>query len=219
MNCKKVFYKVFSCLMIVVILCSGGQARAKVVASELSFYNHNTKKNVSYTGKQVSYIYNNKRIALTYPGIIIDGIALADYKELFVNELGLSATISDTSITFTDGKTELVLTINSKTAKLNGTSQKMSVAPIKLEFENESIKYYVPTRFVAETFGYNYVWNSQNSEVKITKTLQLSINEKTVLYSDTLYSVIYKETPVSLNLPVISYKNTVMLLQNYYSKH
>ena len=180
MNCKKWFTKLLTYILIAILFSSVFQTADKVFASELSFYNYNTKANVNYTGKQVSYIYNNKKVALTYPGIIINGIALADYEELFVKELGLTAVMSNKDITFTDGEKELVLTLDSKTVKLNGISQNMSVAPIKLEFQNGTVKYYVPTRFVAEAFGYNYVWNSQTSEVKITKTIKLSINDKII---------------------------------------
>ena len=95
---------------------------------------------------------------------------MADYEELFVKELGLTAKIDNKKIVFTNESTELVLTLGSKTVKLNGKSQTMSVAPVKLEFKDGTIKYYVPTRFVAETFGYNYVYNSKTSEAKITET-------------------------------------------------
>ncbi len=209
MNMKNWFNKICKILLIIVIFFSEFQGTDKVFASDFSFYNHNTKSNVKYSGKLVSYTINNKKINLSYPGIILSGTALADYEELFVNELGLSASLSDKKITLTDGTTELILTIGSKTIKLNGKSQKMSVAPVKLEFKDGTIKYYVPTRFVAETFGYNYVWNSVTSEVKLTKTLRLLVNNKTVLYSDTFYSVSYKDEPVALDMPVISYKGTV----------
>ena len=209
MNYKGWLKRVLKLLLIITIFCSEFQTVNQVFASELTFYNHNTKSNVKYTGKQISYICNNKIIDLSYPGIILSGTALVDYEELFVKELGLTAKIDNKKIIFTNETTELVLTLGSKTVKLNGKSQTMSVAPVKLEFKDGTIKYYVPTRFVAETFGYNYVYNSKTSEAKITETLRLSINEKTILYSDTLYSVYYKKQLLPLDKKIISYKNTV----------
>ena len=35
-----------------------------VYANELSYYNHNSKSNINYTGKQLSYIYNNKNVPI-----------------------------------------------------------------------------------------------------------------------------------------------------------
>lgn len=208
---KKWFANILKMIIVVTLFCSNIHTISAgiVYAAELSYYNHNSKSNVNYSGKQITYIFNNKKINMSYPGILISGTALADYEELFVGELGLSATLSDKKITITDGKTELILTVGSKTVKLNGKSQKMSVAPQKLEFENDEVKYYVPTRFVAETFGFNYVYDSKNSEVLITKTIKLSIDNKLHLYNDAFYSVTYNNKTFSFELPVISYKNTI----------
>ena len=181
----------------------------KVYADELRFYNHNTKSNVNYSGNQASFFYNNKKIDMTYPGIILSGSALADYEELFVQGIGLSAELNDNKIVISDGSSELILTVGSKTAKFNGQNQSISVAPVKLEFENNSIKYYVPTRFVAESFGYNYVWDSANNEARITKTFRLVIDGKTTLYNDTLFSASYLNKEIDFSLPVILHKNIV----------
>lgn len=209
LNCKKRVNKILKILMIIIILCCEVQPTNTVFASDLSFYNHNTKKNVNYTDKQASYFLNNKKIDMTYPGILLSGSALADYDELFVQGLGLSAKLEDKKITLTDGVTELILTVGSKTVQLNGKSQKMSVAPVKLEFKDTTIKYYVPTRFVAESFGFNYVWDSKNSEARITKTFRLVINGKTVLYNDALYSASYLDKNIPFDMPLINYKQSV----------
>ena len=209
MRCKKYYSKIITFLLIVIIFFSEFQTINTVFASEFSFYNHNTKSNTKYTGKQISYFYNNKKIDLSYPGILMSGTALADYEELFVQGLGLSAQLDNKQITITDGETKLVLTVGSKTVKVNEKSQKMSVAPAKLEFDDGTIKYYVPTRFVAETFGYNYLWDSTNNEARITKTFRFVINGKTILYNDSLFSASYLEENISLDTPIIRYKQTV----------
>ena len=75
MNYKGWLKRVLKLLLIITIFCSEFQTVNQVFASELTFYNHNTKSNVKYTGKQVFYSYNNKIIDLTYPGIILNGTA------------------------------------------------------------------------------------------------------------------------------------------------
>lgn len=201
--------RIIKILLILVILCIDLQHSHSVLASELSFYNHNTKSNVKYNGDLVTFVYNNKEITLNYPGIILSGTALADYEELFVKELGLSATMSDKTLTLSDGKTELKLTIGSKSVKINGQSEKISVAPAKLEFDDGAVKYYVPTRFVAETFGYNYVYDSKNCQAILTKTFKMQVNGKIVLYNDTFYELFYNNEPILSDVPVINYKDTV----------
>lgn len=209
MNLNKRINIYLKLILLMVILCLNFHFTDSVYASEFNFYNHNTKSKVNYSGKQVSYFYNNKKIDLTYPGIILSGTAFADYEELFVDELGLSASINDKQIQISDGKTEILLTIGSRYVKINGKSQKISVAPVKLEFNNGDVKYYVPTRLITENFGFNYYWDSTNNQVKITKTFRLNINDKTVLYNDSLYSIWYNGQEISMNMPVINYNETV----------
>lgn len=182
-----------------------------VYAANLHFYNYNTNKNVTYTGKQATYIYNNRELVMETPGILISGTALADYEALFVHELGLQAVREEDVITITDGITTLKLTLGSKKVQLNNKSETMSVAPVKLKFDNDIVKYYVPTRFVAEAFGFDYVWNSSTSTVKITKTFQLLVNEKTVLYNGTLYSLSYKDQVIGLSFPILYYNNNILV--------
>jgi len=206
---KKNLIKIILKLIIIIVLCSNLQNVNKVFASEFSFYNHNTKSNVNYNGKLITFVFNNKNISLEHPGIILNGTAFADYEELFVKELGLSATISDKKIIISDGATEITFTVGSKKVNVNGKSQKVSTAPVKLEFEEGIIKYYVPTRFVSETFGYSYVWDSENSEIRLTKASKFVIDDKNIQYNDIFYSLTYNNKTIIPDLPVLNYKHTV----------
>ncbi len=179
-------------------------------AANLRFYNYNTESNVNYSGKQASYIFNNRELSLPTPGILINGTALADYEDLFVKELGLHATLQNDTITLTDGKNVLILTLGSKKVKVNSEFQTMSVAPVKLKFDDNTIKYYVPTRFVSEAFGFNYVWNSATSTVKITKTFQMQVNDKIVLYNNTVYTAAYENENISCTMPIIYYNDHIL---------
>jgi len=181
-----------------------------VHAANLRFYNYSTGSNVNYSDKQITYTYNGRELSMPYPGILNNGTALADYEDLFVRELGLKAERKNDTIVFSDGTTELILTIGSKNTVVNGVSDTVSVAPVKLKFDN-TIKYYVPTRYVAETFGFDYVWVSNISTVRITKTLQLAAEDKNFLYNGSLYSIKHQEKRIFTDMPAIYYKGSVMV--------
>lgn len=207
MHKKNVINLFLKIIIIFVVVFFNLQNISKVFAAdELTFYNHNTKSNVNYSGKIITFIYNNQKLTLDYPGIIINGTAFADCEELFVDKLGLSATISDNKIILSDADSnEIIFTIGSKTVKINGKSDKISSAPVKLEFEDGIIKYYVPTRFVSESFGYTYVWDSKNSEIRLIKTCEFEINNKTILYNNPFYSITYENKINNSNIPVVIY--------------
>lgn len=202
--------KIFCFNLIIVILLLGFVNIRTAYAANLRFYNYNSKSNENYSGKQVTYVFNERELFLEKPGIIISGTALADYYDVFVKELGLEATRTDNVITITDGVTTLKLTLGSKKVQINNKTQTMSVAPVKLKFDDETVKYYVPTRFVAETFGFGYIYNSATSTVNLIKTYQFSIDNKTFLYDGTLYSVLYNKQYIKLSFPIVFYEDSVL---------
>lgn len=209
MQFKNYARKILKYILILMIFLMEFQYVHTAYAATLRYYNFSTGSTVNYTGKQVIYTYNSRELPLSYPGIIINGTALADFEELFVNELGLQASLEGNDITFTDGTTVLKITLDSKKAIVNGESKSMNVAPIKISFDG-NVKYYVPTRFIAEAFGYSYVWISSSSTAKITKTLYLTVGENDISYNGTLYSVNYKEQTIPLAIPVIYYNGAVL---------
>lgn len=176
-------------MMFIIALLLIYQPFTDITASAaIKLYNYNTKKNINYTGKQVIYKYNGSTINMKdTPGIIIDGIALASYQETFVkNTLKLKSKYSSAknTLTLSKDKTTIVFTIGSKKAKVNGKAVTLSVAPVKMKYkDNGATKILVPTRFVTETFGYEYVWNSSTSTVNIIPPRNLYYNGKKVAYS------------------------------------
>lgn len=179
-------------------------------ADNLKFYNYSTGSYENYTGKQVVYTFNSREIHMNYPGILVNGTALADVEDLFVSELGLNAEKNGENIIISDGVTQMILTIGSKKVLVNGNYETVSVAPVKLKF-GDAVKYYVPTRFVAETFGLDYVWVSDISTVRITKTFQLICDENPITYNGTLYTVNYNDSRIYTEMPIINYNGCVMV--------
>lgn len=129
------------------------------------------KQNINYSDAQVKYTINGSNIKSKHPGIIIDGISLASAKEVFYDsKIGLSYKYNKTKNTLElkRDKTTLVLTLNSITAKVNGKSETLPVEPRMVEFSDKTKDIYVPTRYVAKTFGLTYTWDASSGVASMT---------------------------------------------------
>ena len=182
----------------------------QVKAAGVKLYYLDTKKTVTYTGTRAAYEYNGNSVSLgKITGILTDnGVALGPYYEIFSCALGISCKKgANNSITFRKDDNVLVLTPNSKTAVLNGKSVAMSAAPVMVKFMDAGItRIMVPTRFVAESLGYNYRWDSDSSTAIIRDMLTLSYNKKQVSYLGTAGRVNFDGKEVSLpGLPSITF--------------
>ncbi len=198
-------------------------AEETLAASGLKLYNYATKQQTVYKDKQVKVTYNGKKISVdSTPGILVNGIALVSYKDIFANSAIKANCVYDKSkgtVTISKSGTTIVLTIGSKKATVNGKSVTMSVAPAKYKFVATGVtKILVPSRFVCETFGFGYTWNSSTSTVSIvnasaTASLSLSYDSgKKFDYSGTQGAVTVDGKQVSLgNMPSIINNNTAML--------
>lgn len=188
-----------------------------VQADGIKLYFYNTKKTVTYTGTKASYEYNGSRVSLgSTVGILTDnGVALGPYYEIFSRALGVSCKkdSAKNTITFRKDGNELVLTMNSTKARLNGKSVTANAAPVTVKFVDAGVtRIMVPTRFVAESLGYNYRWDSDISTAIIRDTMTLSYNGKQVSYIGTTGKVTYDGSNISLgSLPSILINNTAML--------
>lgn len=129
------------------------------------------KQKINYSDAQVKYTINGSNIKSKHPGIIIDGISLASAKEVFSDsKIGLSYKYNMTKNTLElkRDKTTLVLTLNSITAKVNGKSEVLPVEPRMVEFSDKTKDIYVPTRYVAKTFGLTYTWDASSGIASMT---------------------------------------------------
>lgn len=209
-------YKKMCVLLIVSLLISSAPVDQAKAASGLKIYNYTTSSSMTITDETISYVYNGKSIPLgNNPGILSsNGVALGPYVKVFRDTLGLKTLYNKEkkTVTFSDGKTTLELTLGSKTAKVNGKSVTVNAAPISIKYSkaNETA-ILVPTRFVAETFGFSYSWDSTSSTVTITKPLNLSYDNQTVGYTGIQGAVKFDGKSVNVsNLPSILIANTAM---------
>lgn len=185
-------------------------------ASGIKLYNYTTGKTTTYTGKQVKYVCNGIHVSLPgTPGIIVDGVALGPYEDIFQNTYGMNCTLSKDGkkLTITYHENKLVLTLGSKKAVLNGKTQTMSVAPVKIKYTANGVtKYLVPTRFVAESMGIRYSWTSGLSTASMTRSITLKYSGKTVSYSGLFCKASYQGVVFeSFTAPNVIFSNTAMV--------
>ena len=129
------------------------------------------KQRINYSDAQVKYTINGSNIKSKHPGIIIDGISLASAKEVFSDsKIGLSYKYNKkkNTLELKRDKTTLVLTLNSITSKVNGKSEVLPVEPRMVEFSDKTKDIYVPTRYVAKTFGLTYTWDASSGVASMT---------------------------------------------------
>jgi N-acetylmuramoyl-L-alanine amidase len=206
-------------LLVTAFLSIGLFHGSAMAASGLRIYNYATKKESIYTDKQIKVTLNGKTVTKDgTPGILVKGIALVPYNDVFEKsditaECDYDKAEGTVSIA-KYGKT-LKMTIGSTKAKLNGQTVTLPVAPMKIKFVKAGlVKVLVPSRFVAETLGLKYTWNSSKSTVAIEKTtLVLSYDgAKKFEYTGAQGKVTVNGKNIDLgNMPSIITNNTAML--------
>lgn len=215
---KKIIKRTFAFLIVFILFLASIPFTYSYAASPLKIYDYSKKAYVTYNGKRVSYTYNSVKIPVDdIPGIINDdGVALGPYAEIFgAKGLGFSISKDSTGkiITFKNNGNTMVLTVGSKTAEFNGREITLQAAPVSIRYVSaKKSRILVPTRSIAEAFGYNYVWDSVYSTVSIAKSMRIQYNGTSYPYSGTIASVTFdgNEVPVAA-LPTIILSQTAML--------
>ena len=206
-------------MLVIACITLGLSSGTALAASGLRIYNYTTKKESTYSDQQVKVTLNGTNVTKKQlPGILMNGIALVPYNDVFENsDIDADCNYDKDSGTITIskyGKT-VQMTIGSNKAKVNGTTVTISSAPMRMKYmEAGVIKVLVPSRFVAETLGLSYTWNSNTGTVSIVKnTLMLSYNDGDKFeYTGAVGKVTVNGRNINLgNMPVIITNNTAML--------
>ncbi len=191
-----------------------GSLPAQDISASIRIYYPETKKTVTYNDALITYKYNDMVLELNgLKGILTDnGVALGPYYELS-KALGISYSKSGSTITLKKGSNTLVLTLGSKTALLNGVKTTANAAPVSIRFADPGItRIMVPTRFVAESLGFDYKWDSSTSTVSIQDRLTLTYNDKVLSYIGSTGKVTFDGRNIDVSkLPTILINNTAML--------
>lgn len=174
-------------------------------------------KNVNYTKSQVAFTLDGKNINLnSTPGILIKDTSMGYYKDIF--KTGLNATCkydsSTKKLTITKFDRTIVMTLNSKTAYVNGKKKKMGVPMQKVKFVKAGVtRIMVPVRFVAENLGYTYTWSSsKKAGVMKRNWVELYMNGSWSKYTGTKAKASVDGKAVNLgNMPGIVIDGTAYL--------
>lgn len=190
-------------------------------SSGIRIYNYTTKKEYTYTGIQVKVTYNGKKISNdSTPGLIENNIALVPYTDIFERSEIKAECVYDKdkgTVSISKYGNTVTVKIGSTEAYVNGKKTTAPVAPVKIKYIKADVtKVLVPSRFVFENLGYEYVWNKSTSTVSVTRTsfpLLLSYNDgEKFYYTGTQGKVTIDGKSVDLgNMPSIITNNTAML--------
>lgn len=188
--CKHSKCKLLCVFLSIVVLCGSIISNTLPAnAATLSVHNYITNDTYDYTGAQVRYKVNNESITTNYPGIILsNGAAVGPFSDVFGTALGVSTDYNDkkTSFSITYGPYTIKMTLGNTTATVNGVKKTMNNPPFVYSFNNQTEKHlYVPTRFVAETLGFDYVWDAKTSTVSITRPNVIYDGKTQIKYTGT----------------------------------
>lgn len=227
MKIKKCYKK---CLHIFIVLtfimnCFTAIPYVTAQAAGIDLYYPATGKSLSYNKAKIVFNYNGIDVSLgKITGILSEnGVALGPYYDIFQKAMGISCKYSSSknTITFTHENNKLILTLNSKEAVLNGKKVTMNAAPVQIKFKSANVtKIFVPTRFVAESMGFFYRWDSEESKVHILNQLPLEYNHRSLSYVGAIGKVVFDQKTLDMSpLPVILINNTAMLPDYVFSDY
>lgn len=170
----------------------------------------------NYKGAQVKVKLDNSSINISNtPGIIVNGIALLPYQDVFKKGLGATCSYNATTgvITIKKYNNTVKLTIGSKIAYVNGTKKNVSAAPRKIYYyKSKTTKVMVPSRFVAEALGYTYYWASSTSTVMMTTPYALYYDSAWHIYKGSKGSVKINDTSIDVsNMPTVIFSNSAFV--------
>lgn len=215
-GCLHIYGLLWTFLMMLLL---SGFTTMKAEAAGIKIYDYTTKKTSTYTGIQPIVTLNGKRIDKeTYPGILVNGIALLSYYDTFYKSDIEADCVYDKAkgtVSISKYGTTIVMTIGSKKATVNGKSVTLPVAPMKIKYVSSGkVKVLVPSRYVSETLGLGYTWNSSTHTIAIEKySIRLSYNNSEKFeYAGTKGKVKIDGKNVNLGgMPSIITNNTAML--------
>ena len=215
-------HKLQLCIILIIAFFIIFMQSADVIASTgVRIYNYTSKKEYTYTDRQVKVTYNGKKISVDKtPGLIDKGIALVSYKDIFARSNINADCVYDKSagtVSVSKFGITIVMKIGSNSAHINGKAVTMPVAPVKIKYVNEDVtKILVPSRFVAESLGFKYTWYKDTNTVAIEgddTPMLLSYNDGDEFYYKGTQGVVIIDgkTVNPGKMPSIITNNTAML--------
>ena len=152
-----------------------------------------TDTTVKYNGTIPSYNIDGKSIdTSSTPGIVNDrGIAMCNGAAVF-KAAGVKVNYKSSSkaIIFKYNDNKLVLYMNTDRAVLNGEEITSSCESYRVKYSStKKTVTFVPSRFVAETLGMDYTWDSSQKTAFIRTPVKLGMNDEIVYYLGSLGNI------------------------------
>lgn len=185
----------------------GGKAVSVDAASKLKI--RYCQKTRYYTGTRLSATLDGKGVNMHgTPGLALKNkkgttIYMLPVADVFKDDCGISYSYKNKKITLKKYGITVKMTLNSKTAYVNGRKTQLEYPPRMIKFYNANkTKLYVPARFVATTFGYGYSYSKTSSttaKVKLTTPFYIRYDDKWKLYNRTKANLTFDETKVPVS--------------------
>ncbi|WP_455717602.1 copper amine oxidase N-terminal domain-containing protein, partial [Anaerosporobacter sp.] len=139
----------------------------------LNLYDYNEKKWFTYRGTQGKVKVDGKNVSVTtLPSILHESTTMVQVKKVFATTIGAKYTYNkeDKTITLEKNDTTIVMTLDSKVAKVNGKKKTLPHAPMKLKNKANGKTYImVPAYAVSSYLGYDYAWDSSTGTSILTE--------------------------------------------------
>ena len=210
----KLFVGLILILLVALFLAPGGNAEA---ATKFKYKDYALGKTVTYYGTVPTYIVDGITADLSRePAMISErGIAYASVNGLFRDVLGAKTkyTKSKKMITISYKGHVLKMYVGSTVAYLDGEEIEAPCAPFRIKYKkSKQIANLVPTRFVAETLGMTYEWNSSDAIVTIDIPFYYELNDETVKYVGTKGKITFNGEDVEIyQTPSLIISDTALL--------
>lgn len=200
------------------ILTAVPATTSRAAALEISYNGHS----YLYQDIQPKIVYGGKTISLANsPALIVDNVAMVPYYDVFVQngpkakKEGYSKATKQLVVSFNG--TKIVMTVNSRTAYVNGVEKTLPVAPISVTYKNtKTTRILVPSRAICSYWGIEYSWNKATRTVSMTPPPTVSTGNTRTYYRN---SRTYKAKPCSVSFEgtTISLAKTPALTINKYN--
>ena len=186
----KKFLLILIFVLLYVTACNAEETMSKESADDW-------KTIIMYANNPVMTV-NNKETEID-PGydtspIIKNGRTLVPVRAVIENLGGRTEWDNNTqTISLYNNNDVVELSINSKTAYLNGKEHIIDVAPVIINSRT-----YMPIRFISESFGFNVDWNEGKQRIVITKMFNIDKSRK----ESNLNDEVQEDSMIDINIKI-----------------
>lgn len=208
----------FMCLLLLLAgVCYVYPAIAASADNAFKYKDYTTGKTVTYKGTVPTYIVDGIEADLEKqpPMLSERNIAYVSAGALFKDAIGATAKYSTSKkcITIKYKGHVLKMYIGKTLAEIDGEEIEAPCAPYRVKYKaSKKTATMVPSRFVAETLGMEYYWDSATSTVKIKTPFYYELDGEKIKYEGTRGKITFEGENVELlDTPSIILEDTALI--------